>query len=90
MEEHNLTCKINNVAPVEHLVFTWFRNGRSFHNETFASTDNKPSNVESKIQIKALGENNGDVYKCEAHMDLGPEGPHLNASKEYAIEVLCK
>lgn len=86
MEEHNLTCKINIVAPVEHLVLKWFRNGKYFRNQTYTSTNKKPSNLTSEIKIKATREESGAVYKCEAHLDLEP-GPQLVASQEYNIEV---
>lgn len=89
MEERNLTCRINNVAPVEHLVLKWFRNGKYFHHQTSASTNKKPRNLTSEIQIKATREDNGAVYRCEAHLDLEP-GPQLVASQEYNIEVHCK
>lgn len=89
MEERNLTCRINNVAPVEYLVLKWFRNGKYFHNHTSASTNKKPRNLTSEIQIKATREDNGAVYRCEAHLDLEP-GPQFVASQEYNIEVHCK
>lgn len=90
MEEHNLTCNINSVAPVEHLVLMWFRNGRHIRNQTSASTNKKPGNLTSVIQIKATREDNGAVYRCEAHLDLRPGGPQLVAFQEYVIDVLCK
>lgn len=85
-----LTCKIGNVAPVEHLNVMWFKNGISYYNQTFISTNIRPSNVTSVIEIAPLREDNGAVYRCEAHLDLGLEGQQPHASKEHAIKVHCK
>lgn len=90
MESHTLTCQIDSVAPVEHLIVMWFKNGTSLHNQTFASTNIGPSNIESVIEITPSRGDNGATYRCEAHLDLGLEGQRPSASKEYAIEVHCE
>lgn len=91
LENHSLTCIINNVAPVKHLVVTWFKNDMFIHNQTFNSTKIGPNNITSEIHLIPSREDSTAVYRCEAHLDLDlPEGHLPNASKEYHIAVHCK
>lgn len=90
LENHNLTCTINNVAPVKYLVVRWFKNDKSLHNETFNNNIKRPSNIASQIALTPLREDREAVYRCEAHLDLGPEGPHLNTTKKYTVKVHCE
>lgn len=89
-EERNLTCVIKRVEPVQNLSIRWFKNGQPFDKATLESTDKKPRNVVSVIQLNASREENEVVYRCEAHLDLGPEGPYLRTSHEYNVTVHCK
>lgn len=85
-----LTCEIERVEPVQILSIRWFRNRQPFDNATLKSTDKKPRTVVSVIQLKASREENEAVYRCEAHLDLRPEGPYLMKWHEYNVTVHCK
>lgn len=91
MEEYNLTCEIQNVAPVQNLAVRWYKGDRIFYTHTFDDPSKFPMNKSPTVSFKPTRQDNGVTFKCEAHLDLGPEGPQLSAtSQEYIIGVECE
>ncbi|XP_029365347.1 hemicentin-1-like [Echeneis naucrates] len=87
-ETHNLTCHIQHVAPVQNLTIRWYRGDTPVHIDTFNNQDRKPQNQTSVYTFTPTKDDNRIKFRCEAHMDLGPEGPELNVSSpEYHITV---
>ncbi|XP_050930005.1 hemicentin-1 [Lates calcarifer] len=81
-EEHNFTCHINHVAPVQNLTVRWYKGDKLMHTDAFSSPNKKPENQTSVYSFTPTRQDNGITFRCEAHMDLGPEGPQLNVSSE--------
>lgn len=89
-EKHALTCKINNVAPVERLVVNWFKNEKDLLSEYAFSTGVRLDSVESVLEIEPSREDNGTVYRCEALLDVDFLAWSPNATTVYSIEVHCE
>lgn len=76
------TCDIGIVAPLQNLTVTWFKGDKIIHTETFNDSKKEPVNQSSVLQFTPAREDNGLTVRCEAHLDLGPEGPNLKVSSE--------
>ncbi|XP_051243699.1 hemicentin-1 [Dicentrarchus labrax] len=88
MEEYKFTCNIDNIAPVQDLRVVWYKGDTVHYTDTFNNTSKEPVNQPSVLSFIPKREDNGVTFRCEAHLDLGPEGPHLSvSSQEYNITV---
>lgn len=90
--EHSFTCHIGKVAPLRNLTVRWYRDDALIHTDTFHnSTRKEPEEPSAVFSFTPTRRDNGARYRCEAHMDLTPEGPQFNlSSQEYYITVQCK
>ncbi|XP_073350907.1 hemicentin-1 [Pagrus major] len=87
-ENFEITCGINDIAPVQNLSVRWYKGDTIVHTDTFNNPSKPPVNQSSVYNFKPSRKDNGVTFRCEAHMDLGPEGPQFNvSSKEYQITV---
>ncbi|KAM4716948.1 vascular cell adhesion protein 1-like [Anableps anableps] len=87
-EEYNFTCSILNIAPVQNLTIRWYKGDKVIHTTTFTNDTKQPTNQTSFFSFTPMREDDQTTIRCEAHMDLGPEGPQFNASSsELNIEV---
>ncbi|XP_060945577.1 hemicentin-1-like [Limanda limanda] len=86
-EQYNLTCHIHQVAPVKHLIVTWYKGNTPGSKFIFDNTTKEPVDKLSVYTVTPTRRDNGVTFRCEATMDLGPEGPHLNVSSEINITV---
>lgn len=85
---HNLICDIKHVAPLQRLTMRWYKDGTLFHTDTFNSSSRNPVDQSSVIYLTPTREDSGVTFRCEAHLDLSPDGPQLNlSSQEYSITV---
>ncbi|XP_037396827.1 intercellular adhesion molecule 5 isoform X2 [Pygocentrus nattereri] len=94
--QYELQCDIQNVAPAEFLTVSWFKGDTLVNKETFANLIKTPVNRSSTLQISPSRADDGGQYRCEAELDLGPEGPqppptvtsdHLNITVHYGPEI---
>uniref|UniRef100_A0A8D2ZSH5 Ig-like domain-containing protein n=1 Tax=Scophthalmus maximus TaxID=52904 RepID=A0A8D2ZSH5_SCOMX len=89
--EYNITCLVHNVAPVQHLTVTWYKGDSPISRDTFDNGSKKPTDQPSVYSLTPTRRDNGATFRCEAQMDLGPEGPRLNVSSaEHSVTVHCK
>ncbi|KAF3700028.1 Hemicentin-2 Precursor [Channa argus] len=87
-ETYNFICDIQRVAPVQNLTVNWYKGEERIHTDTFNNTNKKPVNPSPVLSYTTTRADNGVTIRCEAHMDLGPEGPQLHvSSQEYHITV---
>ncbi|XP_040917727.1 hemicentin-1-like [Toxotes jaculatrix] len=87
-EEYNFTCHIHHVAPVQNLTVRWYKGDTLIHTETFGNSNKHPVDQLSVYSFTPTRKDNGVTFRCEAHMDLGPEGPHHSVSSgEFYIIV---
>lgn len=90
-EECNITCDIHNVAPVQNLTVRFYMGDAVVKDETFGNPTKEPVSVSSVFSFIPTRHKNGVTFRCEAHLNLGPEGPQLKAvSQEYNVTVYCK
>ncbi|XP_041859179.1 hemicentin-1-like isoform X2 [Melanotaenia boesemani] len=87
-ENYNFTCEIFDIAPIQNLTVRWYKGDKIIQTETFNDDDPKPSNQSSVLSYTPTRQDHNATFRCEAYMDLGPEGPQFNVStQEYDIEV---
>lgn len=90
-ENFTITCGINNIAPVQNLNISWYKGDTKLDTETLNNPQRSPVNLSPVYDFKPSRKDDGVTFRCEAYMDLGPEGPQFNvSSQEYKIEVYCK
>ncbi|KAM6957145.1 cell adhesion molecule 2-like [Aplochiton taeniatus] len=74
-EEYKIACDIENIAPIRHLIVTWYRGTQIIGIQSFNETTETPVNQSASFNITANRSDNGIEFRCEAKLDLGPEGP---------------
>ncbi|XP_059204482.1 hemicentin-1-like [Centropristis striata] len=85
---YNFTCDIHNIAPVQNLTVRWYKGDEMVDTDTFDNPSKPPVNQSSIFSFTPTRQHDGVTFRCEAHLDLWPEGPQLNASsQEYSITV---
>uniref|UniRef100_A0A673BZ35 Ig-like domain-containing protein n=1 Tax=Sphaeramia orbicularis TaxID=375764 RepID=A0A673BZ35_9TELE len=90
-ETYSLTCEIKRVAPLQRLTMRWYKDDTLFHTDTFDSSSRKPVDQSSVINFTSTRQDSGVTFRCEAHLDLSPDGPQLYlTSQEYNVTVYCK
>ncbi|XP_036423424.1 CD166 antigen-like isoform X2 [Colossoma macropomum] len=97
-EQYELQCDIQNVAPVEFLTVSWYKGDTLVKNITFTDPIKTPVNLSDTLQISPSRDDDGAQYRCEAELDLGPEGPQppptvtsdpLTITVYYGPEISC-
>lgn len=73
--DYILKCGISNVAPVGKLQVKWYRDDKTVKTQTFNNTSVKSQDVISHLIITPEREYNGSLFRCEAELHLGPNGP---------------
>ncbi|KAL6102636.1 uncharacterized protein ACO6RY_02203 [Pungitius sinensis] len=88
-ETRQLTCDVLKIAPVTNLTVMWYKGDALIRRDTFENETEKknPVNQSSELNFTATRDDNGLTLRCEAHLDLRPDGPQLNASSQLNITV---
>ncbi|KAI4875024.1 hypothetical protein NFI96_013611 [Prochilodus magdalenae] len=73
--QYELQCDVQGVAPVEFLTVSWYQGDTLVNHTTFNDSTKTPVNQSTTLQITPSRDDNGAQYRCEAELDLGPEGP---------------
>ncbi|KAK9534774.1 hypothetical protein VZT92_007197 [Zoarces viviparus] len=81
-ETYNFTCAIHDIAPVQNLSVLWYKGDAMVFEDTFDNPSKKSVNHSSTWSVTPTRQDNGVTFRCEAHLDLMPEGPQLNASSQ--------
>lgn len=90
---YDLVCNILNVAPLKKLIIKWYKEDTMITQSVFSPyTDEKvPQNASISYNFTPEKSDSNATFRCEAHMDLGPEGPRMTSSQKYQInEIQCK
>ncbi|KAK2836256.1 hypothetical protein Q7C36_014125 [Tachysurus vachellii] len=77
-KQYKLDCDVQNVAPVNLLTVNWYKGqpGQLVKSVQFNNTSSKtPVNRSTELSISTSKEDDGVQYRCEAKLELGPEGP---------------
>ncbi|XP_067087890.1 intercellular adhesion molecule 2-like isoform X1 [Osmerus mordax] len=88
--EYQLQCDVLNVAPVRNLTVTWYKGNETIKTDSYGDQSKTPVNKSSILTITPSREDDGALYRCEAQLNLGPEGPHpspVNTSEHHNILV---
>ncbi|KAL4604950.1 intercellular adhesion molecule 3-like [Arapaima gigas] len=72
---YQLLCNVQNVAPVQNFRMKWYKGKDIVKITHFYGKFKTPLNVSSTLLITPSGADDGAQYRCEAELDLGPEGP---------------
>ncbi|KAF5908824.1 hemicentin-1-like isoform X1, partial [Clarias magur] len=73
--QYKLQCDVENVAPVHLLTVNWYKGPALVKSENFSDETKFPANKSVTLQISPNRTDNGVLYRCEAELNLGPEGP---------------
>ncbi|KAK2833289.1 hypothetical protein Q5P01_017178 [Channa striata] len=87
-QQYELQCNITNVAPVQNLSVTWYKDKQIINKTSFASTTNTPENVSSVLQVNLSREDHRVQFRCEAQLNFEAQSPVssdiFNVSMHYA------
>lgn len=88
---YSFSCDIHNVAPVQNVTVMWYKGDAMVYREIIDNPSKEPVNHTSVLSVTPTREDNGVTFRCEAMLDLLPEGPQLIASsQEFNITVYCE
>ncbi|XP_051569572.1 hemicentin-1-like [Myxocyprinus asiaticus] len=73
--QYELQCDIQDVAPVSNLSVKWYKGQTLVNLIKFDDTTETPVNVTATLFITPNRTDDGVQYRCEAELELGPEGP---------------
>ncbi|CAK6971170.1 uncharacterized protein LOC128379280 [Scomber scombrus] len=76
--EYTLTCDVGSVAPVKYLTVRWYKGDTIINTTTFDNPSKEPVEQRSVFSLIPTRQDKGVKFRCEAHLDLGPEGPQLS------------
>lgn len=71
-----LQCSVFNVAPVENLNVTFYRELTPLGSKKYNSTTKVPVNEKFALTYNITKKDNGVRFWCEAKLELGSDGPH--------------
>uniref|UniRef100_A0A3P9CT31 Hemicentin-1 n=1 Tax=Maylandia zebra TaxID=106582 RepID=A0A3P9CT31_9CICH len=89
--QYRLQCDIINVAPVQYVNVSWYKNSEKIQTESFNDTTTKtPVNESSILRVNISREENVVEFRCEAQLDFRPHRPKLPAiSKTHRVSAHC-
>uniref|UniRef100_A0A8L0DSS6 FXYD domain-containing ion transport regulator n=1 Tax=Oncorhynchus mykiss TaxID=8022 RepID=A0A8L0DSS6_ONCMY len=86
-KEYQLQCDIQNIAPLQNLVVRWYKGNETIETQTFNDSTKELVNMSSTITITHKRYEGEVEYRCEAELDLGPEGPKPSALSSKPLYV---
>lgn len=91
MTAYNFTCDVPNIAPVANLIVRLHRGEKVVHTRTFNHSGKNPVNKSPAFRFVPSRKDSGIPFRCEALLDLEPDGPKLSVfSEPYNVTVHCK
>lgn len=88
---YDFICNIGMVAPVGRLTVTLYRGDTDIHASISQTVGKTPVNQSYAIRYVPHRSDDGATFRCEALLDLEPEGPKLRVSSDpYKVSVQCE
>lgn len=88
---YDFKCDVGMVAPVGRLTVTLYRGDTDIDAVIPGNTGKNPVNQSYPIQYVPNRSDDGVTFRCEALLDLEPEGPKLRVfSEPYKVSVQCE
>lgn len=91
--QYELQCDVLNVAPVQHLTVSWYRDGETIRTDNFTHLNATKGLASESSTLTATFSRaeNGAQFHCGAHLDFGEHGskPAVNSSV-HAVSVHCE
>ena len=84
-----MQCDVQNVAPVQKLTVSWYKGNETIKTDSYSDQSKTPVNESSILTITPSREDDGALYRCEAQLNLRPEGPPSVTSNPLNITVYC-
>jgi len=91
--QYTLRCTVQDVAPVEDLVVTFYRGRTALGRLKSNNNNTRPVTETFSFNITPRREDDGVQYWCEAKLELGPGGPErplVVTSQTITNTVLCE
>ncbi|KAI5091537.1 intercellular adhesion molecule 5 precursor [Silurus meridionalis] len=73
--QYELQCEVQNVAPVRLLNVNWYKGQQLVKTDSFTNETKTPVSKTMTLQVSPQRGDDGVQYRCEAELELGPEGP---------------
>ncbi|XP_024920279.1 hemicentin-2-like, partial [Cynoglossus semilaevis] len=94
---YRFECFIPKVAPVQNLTVWWYKGDTLSDVQTLNNTVREPLDVKFHYTLTPKRHDDGVSIQCKAQMDLGPDGPMLEASSrpinvtlKYGPDIFCE
>uniref|UniRef100_A0A673Z5F0 FXYD domain-containing ion transport regulator n=1 Tax=Salmo trutta TaxID=8032 RepID=A0A673Z5F0_SALTR len=86
-KDYQLQCDIQNIAPLQNLVVRWYKGNETIETQRFNDSTKESVNMSSTITITHRRYEGEVEYRCEAELDLGPEGPKPSVLSSKPLNV---
>ncbi|KAM3863745.1 vascular cell adhesion protein 1 [Diretmus argenteus] len=74
--KYTLQCDITNVAPLQNLTVKWYRGNETIGvPKSIPDARRTPGDAMSSLSYTPSNKDDGAEFRCEAELNLGPEGP---------------
>ncbi|XP_041790310.1 uncharacterized protein LOC121604773 [Chelmon rostratus] len=73
--QYTLLCEVQDVAPIENLIVTFYRDQTVLGQQQSDNKDKKPVAEVFILNFRPSEDDDGAQYWCEAKLEMGPEGP---------------
>lgn len=89
--QFRLQCDIDEVAPVQNLTVTWYKDNEIIRKAYFTSNITTPMSESDILTVNISTKDDGAQFKCEAQLDFGPDGAEPPFSSDpYTVSVHCE
>lgn len=88
---YTLQCTVHKVAPLSHLIVTFYRGSEALDHRNFSSSEEQaPVSPLSTFSFNAREEDDGAQYWCEARLDIDVQQVTTVSSQRVSAVVHCE
>lgn len=90
-KQYILECSVQNVAPVQNLVVTFYKGQTVLKRDSIYEKEKKPKNLSFTWIVNSTKEDDGVQYRCDAKLELEITQPApLVTSQSITASVYCE